>query len=141
MNIKRLILAIVVAFIFIFATDFLIHGVWLGPDYKATEHLWRPEAEMRARFAWMLTAQLLTAITFVLIWAMGFAARGTLGLACTYGFLIGLAVQVTTIVTYVVSPFPAKLALKWICSGLVQSIVLGAVIFFVYKPSSEGTRA
>ena len=46
MNIQRLILAIVVAFIFIFATDFLIHAVWLGPDYKATTQLWRPETEM-----------------------------------------------------------------------------------------------
>lgn len=141
MNINRLILAIVAAFIFIFATDFLIHAVWLGPDYKATAQLWRPEAEMGARFPWMLLAQLLAAITFVLIWAMGFAGRGTLRLACAYGFLIGLAVQVTTIVTYVVSPFPPELALKWICSGLIQSIALGAVTFLVYKPSSTGARA
>jgi hypothetical protein len=89
MNANRLILAIVVAFIFVFATDFLIHAVWLAPDYKATAQLWRPEAEMGARFPWMLTAQLLAAITFVLIWALGFAGRGTLGLACAYEFLIG----------------------------------------------------
>jgi hypothetical protein len=135
MNINRLTLAIVAGFIFIFATDFLIHAVWLAPDYKATARLWRLEAEMGARFPWMLTAQLLAAITFVLIWAMGFAARGTPGLACAYGFLIGLAVQVMTIVTYVVSPFPPELALKWFVSGLIQSITLGVVIFFVYKPA------
>ncbi len=141
MNFKRLVLAIVVAFVFIFATDFLIHAVWLGPDYKATAQLWRPEAEMNARFPWMLIAQLLAAITFVIIWAMGFAARGTLQLACAYGFLIGLAVQVTTIVTYVVSPFPPELALKWFCSGLAQSIVLGALTFLIYKPSPAGAHA
>ena len=141
MNTKRLILATVVAFIFIFATDFLIHALWLAPDYKATAQLWRPEAEMNARFPWMLLAQLLAALTFVLIWAAGFATRGTIGLAYAYGFLIGLAVQVTTIVTYVVSPLPAELALKWFVSGIAQSIVLGAITFFVYKPSSAGTRA
>jgi len=86
MNIKRLLLAILVAFIFIFATDFLIHAVWLMPDYNATKELWRPEAEMNARFPWMLTAQLLVAIAFVIIWARGFAARGSTGLACGYGF-------------------------------------------------------
>ena len=48
MNFKRLVLAIVVAFIFIFATDFLIHAVWLKQDYLATRKLWRPEAEMNA---------------------------------------------------------------------------------------------
>ena len=141
MNSKRLILAIVVAFIFIFASDFLIHGIWLGPDYKATAQLWRPEAEMHTRFVWMLIAQLLAAITFVLIWAMGFAARGTVGLACAYGLLIGLAVQVTTIVTYVVSPMPPELAFKWFCSGLAQPVLLGVITFFVYKPSPASASA
>ncbi len=134
MNIRRLILAVVVAFIFIFATDFLIHGLWLKPDYEATKELWRPEAEMTARFPWMLVAQLIAAITFVWIWALGLAARGTSALACAYGFLIGLAVQETTIVTYVVSPFPPELALKWFCSGIAQAIVLGLITFLVYKP-------
>ena len=141
MNIKRLILAIAVAFVFIFATDFLIHAVWLAPDYKASAQLWRPEGEMNARFPWLMTAQLLAAITFVIIWATGFAARGTLPLACAYGFLLGLAVQVTTIVTYVVSPLPPDLALKWFCSGLAQAIVLGALTFLIYKPSSAGAHA
>lgn len=141
MNFKRLVLAIVVAFIFIFATDFLIHAVWLKPDYVATKELWRPEAEMNARFPWMLAAQLIAAITFVLIWALGLAARGSFALAGAYGFLIGLAVQVATIVTYVVSPFPPELALKWFSSGLGQSIALGAVTFLVYKPSPAGPRA
>ena len=141
MNLKRLILAVVVAFVFIFATDFLIHAVWLKPVYDATKELWRTEAEMNARFPWMLAAQLLAAITFVCIWALGFAARGTVALACTYGLLLGLAVQVTTIVTYVVSPFPPDLALKWFFSGLAQAIFLGVITFFVYKPSPAGAGA
>ena len=136
----RLLLAIVVAFVFIFATDFLIHAVWLKPDYEATKELWRTEAEMGARFHWMLIGQLLAAITFVLIWALGFADRGTFALACVYGFLIGLSVQVATIITFVVSPFPAELALKWIGSGLIQAIALGVVTFLVYKPSPTGKQ-
>lgn len=141
MNIKRLVLAIVVAFIFIFGTDFLIHGVWLKPDYDASKALWRPEVEMGARFPWMMAAQLLAAITFVWIWALGFAARGTVALACTYGLLLGLAVQVTSIVNYVVMPFPPHLALKWFCIGLAQAIVLAVITFFVYKPSPASRSA
>lgn len=137
MNIKRLILAIVVAFVFIFTTDFLIHAVWLTPDYHATRELWRPESEMNARFPWMLIAQLLVAIVFVTIWALGFAARGGTGLVCGYGLLIGLIVQATTIITYVVSPLPPGIALKWFASGIVQSILLGLLVGLVYKPSSE----
>jgi hypothetical protein len=134
MNVTRLIIAIVVGFIFVFATDFLIHAVWLQSDYTATKELWRPEADMNARFPWMLVGQLLATIAFILIWALGFAARGTVGLACVYGLLAGLMVQATTIITYVVSPFPPGLALKWFVSGLLQSILLAVVTSFVYKP-------
>lgn len=141
MNTKRLLLAILAAFIFIFATDFLIHGFWLQADYVATKELWRTEAEMNARFHWLLGAQFLVAIAFVLIWALGFAQRGSVGLACAYGFLVGVLVQSTTLITYVVSPLPPNIAIKWIASGLLQSVVLGLVTFLVYKPEPSGARA
>src|SRR5688572_21844826 len=35
MNSPRLILSIIAVFIGLFATDFLIHAVWLVPDYKS----------------------------------------------------------------------------------------------------------
>lgn len=140
MNYPRLILAIVVGFISVFATDFLIHGFWLAPDYKATSELWRPEAEMTARFPRLLTAQLLATIPFVVLWAIGFALRGSFALACGYGLLLGVLVQATTIITYVVSPLPPLIALKWIGSGLLQSIALGVVTFLAYKPWPSGTR-
>jgi len=57
MNIPRLLIAIVAGFIVIFATDWLIHGIWLVPDYEATKALWRPESEMQAHMHWMLFAQ------------------------------------------------------------------------------------
>lgn len=141
MNIKRLLLAILVAFIFIFATDFLIHAVWLMPDYNASKELWRPEAEMNARFPWMLIAQLLVAIAFVIIWTMGFATRGSAGPACGYGLLMGLLIQATTLITYVVSPLPPGIALKWFGSGLAQAVLLGLVVYLVYKPSPTATPA
>ena len=67
MNTKRLILAIVVAFVVLWVTDFLIHGVWMMSDYRSTQQLWRTDAAMGSRMGWMLGAQLLFAITFVLL--------------------------------------------------------------------------
>lgn len=134
MNIKRLILSIAAGFVVIFATDYLIHAVWLLPDYDATKELWRPEAEMEKRFWQMLIAQFLCVATFVVIWAMGFADRASIKTACVYGLLMGMFQQVTTIITHVVQPFPTGLAMKWIVSGLAQAVLLGVVTFFVYKP-------
>jgi hypothetical protein len=97
MNMKRLILAIVAGFIVIFATDYLIHGLWLVPDYEATKSLWRPEAEMHSRFQWMILAQIICAVTFVIIWAKG-VVGGSIGSGIAFGLLMGLFQQFWAIV-------------------------------------------
>ena len=136
MNMPRLLIAVVVGFIFIFASDFLVHGIWLAPDYKATADLWRSDAEMQTRFAWMLTAQFVTALVFVLIWAKGFAGR-TLGAGASFGFLMGLALQTWAIVFYVVAPLPGVIATKWFLSGLLQAILLGVLVAAIYKSDAR----
>jgi hypothetical protein len=132
MNIKRLILAMVAGFVVIFATDYLIHGLWLVPDYEATKSLWRPEAEMNSRFHWMLLAQIICAVTFVIIWAKG-AAGGSIGSGIVFGLLMGLFQQIWAIVDYVVIPMPGELAAKWFFSGLAQAVLLGIATALVYK--------
>ena len=134
MNIKRLLLAIVAGFLVIFGTDLLIHGFWLKPDYEATKHLWRPESEMQSHFCWMISAQILCAITFVIIWAKGFAGRD-LGTGAFFGLLMGLFQNIWAIVNYVVIPMPGELATKWFFAGLVQAVILGIVTALVYKPA------
>lgn len=136
MNIKRLLLAIVAAFVIVFGTDFLIHGFWLSSDYEATKELWRSEAEMNARFHWMLMAQLIGAATFVIIWAKGFAGRG-IGTGITFGLLMGLAQQVWAIIDHVVMPIPGALVAKWVLAGLVQCVLLGIVTALLYKPAAR----
>ena len=96
--------------------------------------LWRPEAEMQKHMPWMLLAQLLTATTFVVLYAAGFAANATLRSACFYALFMGLFGQVMTLVLYVVQPLPPGLAVKWFVTGIAQSIVLGVIVCYAYKP-------
>jgi hypothetical protein len=137
MNLKRLIIAMVVGFLCFFFSDFFIHGFWLRPDYVATAALWRTDAEMQSRFIWMVAGHLLYAIAFVLIWAKGFAGTGCTRCALVFGTTMGLFYQANTLITYVVSPLPPSIALKWFLSGLAQSIVLAVVTRFVYKPKDS----
>ncbi len=136
MNIKRLILAIVVAFVVLWGTDFLIHGIWMTPDYRATQTLWRPDADMKSYMGWMLGAQLLFAITFVLLWTR-WAETARLGCAIGYGLLMGLFSGVWAIIMYVVIPMPCSIACKWFFAGIAQTILLGIVAFYVYKPKAS----
>ena len=137
MNPKRLILAVVAVYVGIFATDFLIHAVWLDARYKETASLWRPEAEMRAHMGWLMLGQFLAAATFTVLWAKGFAATACIRCACVFGALMGLFGQATTIVTYAVQPFPADIAVKWFIAGAAQGVLIGVIAFFVYKPKPE----
>ena len=135
MNMKRLLLAIVVAFVIVFGTDFLIHGFWLNSDYEATKQLWRPESEMQTHFHWMLIAQFLCAVTFVIIWAKGFAGRD-LATGITFGLLMGLFQGIWAIINHVVMPVPGALATKWLLAGVVQCVLLGIVTALIYKPEA-----
>jgi hypothetical protein len=140
MNIKRLVLAIAVAFVVLLVTDFLIHGVWMKPDYRATQSLWRPETEMGSYMGWMLCAQPLFVITFVLVWVKGFASSTTkISCAIGDGVLMGLFSGVRAIIMYVVVPMPCSIATKWFFAGIVQTILLALVTFWIYKPSVQVT--
>lgn len=136
MNIKRLILAIAAAFIFSFASDFLIHAIWLAPDYKATAEVWRSDPEMQSRFGWMVFAHLLGAVAFAVVWAKG-AWRGGIGAGATFGLWMGLFQQVVTLFMYVVMPLRGDIALKWFLAGLLQAILLGIIIAAIYKPRAQ----
>lgn len=136
MNIPRLLLALVAAFAFIFISDFLIHAIWMAPTYKATSQLWRPDAEMQSRFAWMLLAQFLIAFGFVMVWAKGFAGR-SIGTGAFIGLYLGLAMQAWAIIFHVVAPLPGSIAAKWFLAGVLQAILLGIIIAAIYKPAPD----
>ena len=134
MNFPRLFLAIFVGFVFVFGSDFVIHGVWMKPDYEATQSLWRTDAEMQARFPLMMGGQLLVVCTFTLIWAWALARGACLKKACLFGLTMGLFNQSTTLITYVVTPLPPDIAIKWFVSAMLQAVVLGAIVHGLYKP-------
>ncbi len=134
MNFGRLALAIVAGFIFVFGTDFLVHVVWLGPDYKATASLWRPEDEMNRRFVVMIFAHFMGAFSFLYVWARTGWRRRTVLDGCAFGFWMGLFQQVTTLILYVVMPLPLLLAMKWFGAGMVQAVLFGALASFLYQP-------
>ena len=133
MNIKRLILAIVVGYVVIFATDWLIHEKWLTADYAATEQIWRAKPEIATLLGWMIGAQVLMVVTFVLLWTR-WADTARLGCAFGFGLLMGAFSGVWAMVLYVILPMPGALAAKWFCAGIAQCILLALVTFFVYKP-------
>jgi hypothetical protein len=137
MNTKRLILSIVVVFVALFSTSFLIHEVWLKSDYMETMSLWRTPEEMQKHFAFLVLGHVLAAVAFVVIWSKGLSAVATLGGSCLYGLTMALFSEAGTLITYAVQPMPGSLMTKWFIAGIVQGVLMGVVVFLVGKPKSQ----
>ena len=136
MNPKRLILAVVVVFVGLWLTSFLIHGVWLNSLYKETMHLWRSEAEMTRHMGWMLLGQFLWSLAFVVIWSKGISAVNSLGRSFLYGLTMGVFSEANSLIMYAVEPLPGYIVAKWVAAGLVQGALLGLLLFFVGRPKA-----
>lgn len=139
MNKKSLLITIVVAFVTVFITDFLIHGVWLSSTYAATKELWRPEAEMQSKMPFMLLGQFLIATAFTMIFAACVADKRCLSCSLKYSACIGVIAAGGQIIMYAVQPYPGSLVVKWCVAYVAQALVLGLIVHKVYRPLPKST--
>lgn len=136
MNTKSLVITILVAFVTVWVTDFLIHAVWLSSTYGATKELWRPEAEMLEKMPWMFLGQFLVAAAFTTIFAACVAEKRCISCTLKFSAAIGVLVGGGQIIMYAVQPFPGLLVAKWCLGYFVQLLLLGCVVHKVYKPNT-----
>lgn len=134
MNTKSLIITIAVAFVTVWATDFLIHAVWLGTTYKETASLWRPEADLMGYMPWMFLGQFLAATAFTLIFAACVAEKRCLSCTMKYAACMGIFAGAGEVMMYAVQPLPGSLVAKWIIAAIVQAMVLGFIVHKIYRP-------
>lgn len=134
MNKKSLVITLVVAFITVWATDFLIHAVWLSATYGATKELWRPEAEMLEKMPFMFLGQWLIAAAFTLIFAGYVAEKRCLKSSLLFAAVIGIMTGGGQVIMYAVQPLPGTLIVKWCVGYLVQAVLLGFIVHQTYKP-------
>ena len=136
MDTKKLVGAIVVAYIILMGSNFLIHDVWLMPDYASTPGSWRPLPDMQHKMWLMWIGELLFTIMFAYIYTRGVEAKPWVGQGIRYGILITLFTVIPySLGEYVIYRVPHILAVKWMCAGAVQMIVVGLVVAGICRKS------
>ena len=132
---KRFILAFIAAYIFLFLWGWLLNGVLLKDVYAQTPNLWRSQSEMMSLFHWIIIGQALVVFAFVMIYASGFAGGGVIA-----GIRLGLLLEIAAIGMrmgiYAVQPFPGKLIVYGSVGGLIEMIIVGAIVGAIYKPGA-----
>src|SRR4030095_534286 len=136
--IKRFILAFIAAYLFLFFWGWLLNGVVLKDVYAETPNLWRSQSEMMSLFHWIIIGQALVVFAFVMIYASGFAGGGV-SAGIKLGVLLEIAAIGMRLGFYSVQPIPGKLILYGSIGGLVEMIIVGAMVGAIYKPASAQT--
>ena len=135
---KRFILAFIAAYVFLFFWGWLLNGVVLKDVYAETPSLWRSQSEMVSLFHWIIIGQALVVFAFVMIYASGFAGGGVIA-GIKLGVLLEIAAIGMRLGFYAVQPIPGKLILYGSIGGLVEMIIVGAMVGAIYKPASART--
>ena len=130
---KRFIIAFIAAYIFLFVWGWLLNGVVLKDVYAETPNLWRSQSEMMSLFHWIIIGQALVVFAFVTIYASGFAGGGVIA-GIRLGILLEIAGIGMRLGFYAVQPIPGKLILYGSVGGLIEMIIVGAMVGAIYKP-------
>jgi hypothetical protein len=132
MNVKRFVMASVAAFVFVFAFEFLLHGILLKNVYEATSNLWRPmgSGTKYMMFMWMSQAGFSAVAAF--LFTRHYEAKG-IGEGVRFGLYVGLLLASIEVGTYCYLPIPVKLTLAWVVGGLLKGLGTGIAVSLVYK--------
>jgi len=131
--VKRFVFAFIAAYVFLFLWGWLLNGVFLKDVYAQTPNLWRSQSEMMSLFYWIIIGQALIVFSFVMIYASGFAGGGVIA-GIRLGVLLEIAAIGMRLGFYAVQPIPGKLILYGSIGGLVEMVIVGAMVGAIYKP-------
>jgi hypothetical protein len=136
-SMKKLVFAIVAAYIVLMLTNYLVHEVWLMSDYAAIPASHRSTAGIMHRFWVMAVGQFFFAALFAYIYTRGAEKKSWLAQGIRYGILIAfLTVIPTALGEYVVYIVPYQLAIKWMIAGGIQLIIMGLLVAGICSESA-----
>ena len=134
MNVKKWLVASIVAFVALVVMAWLVHGAILGDAYKAKPELWASESTMKSNMWSLYLGYLVLAGMLALIYAKGCEGKPGLGEGFRYGLYIGFLTAVPRFfIGYAVFPYPANIAVTWLVAGIVESVILGLIVGALYK--------
>jgi len=138
MNWKEFFLAFIAAFIFIFLWGWFYNGVLLKDAFAEAQSLFRPREEIMSLFDWIIIGQAGLALSFVMIYASGFAGGG-IAAGVRLGIMLEILAVSARFMFNATQPFPAKLLVVISVGRFIEMIVTGLIVGANYKPAAART--
>ncbi len=135
MGIKKYAGAMAAVFLLLLVLEYLIHSVGLMGIYQKTAYLWRKEPDIKALGWLMWVSYAVISWALVSIFSRGYEQeKAGLGQGIRFGVWMGILLNVPmSLNCYAVMPIPLSLPIGWILTGMIEFIVLGAVIGLIWK--------
>mgnify|MGYP001175935137 CR=1 FL=1 len=132
MNMKRFLGAAIVLFGFIFAYEWVVHGMLLTQIYESTASVWRPHEQMVSFFP--MNILLIGVVAFWLTFIFTrFYPEGGCGQGIQFGIYVGILSGIQAFAAFFYLPIPAVLAGYWFVASAIECIMGGLLIGLIYK--------
>ena len=132
LNKKQWLLCSLIGFAFIFAFEYVVHGVCLKDMYDVSPELWRSPESMVGYFPFMVLMQVLFVAVTAYIFAQNYEGKG-MGEGLRFGVPFGLLIAIFYTAPFAWLPISPLLAVYWALSGLIEGVVLGLIFSVLYK--------
>jgi hypothetical protein len=142
LNVKQWLIASVAVFVAMAIMEYIVHGLLLASWYAdpAYATYWRSSAEIM-KFIWSLyIGYAFFALLFSYIFTLGYEGKPGMGEGTRYGFWIGLLIGLPQMfMTHATNPYPGKILIAWLVSGVIEAIILGTIVGAIYKTEKKAT--
>jgi hypothetical protein len=136
MNHKRGVIALIVAFIFIFGFGYVWHGLLMKTAYMETAALWRTDPDFMSHFGILILGHLVMAFAFTGLYISKVGVHGT-GIGFGYGIAFGIFCVGIDLMRFAVEPLTTKILGMWIAGSLICFAIMGALVGAIYQPKAE----
>jgi hypothetical protein len=133
MNHQRGIIALIIAFVFIFLFGFLWHGILMKGPYMETAALWRTDPDFNSHLWILILGHVVMAFAFTGLYVSKVGIQST-ATGLGYGIVFGIFCVGIDLVRFAVEPLTAKILWMWIAGSLIGFAIMGALVGAIYRP-------
>ena len=111
---------------------FVVHALLLGPEYAKLTTLFRPEADAKNYFPFMILAHVMIGLGITWVYRQGREAKPFLAQGIRFGLALAVLVVLPMYLIYfAVQPMPAGLVAKQIVFDSICMVILGIVAAWI----------
>ncbi len=142
MNLPRVAIAAVAAWIVYLGVSFVVHTVLLRDLYLQHLAAMRPEADQNAILPIGFFFALLGFFAFAYVYAKGYEGGSGAQEGLRFGVLVGLLICCFRVIwDHMVFPVSLQLTAAWMVDYIVEFAIYGSIVGVIYKPASKTVRA